>query len=143
MFVEFKKFALRGNVIDLAVGVIIGAAFTKIVTSIVNDLLMPPLGLLVGRVDFTNLFMNLGATRYGTLAEAKAAGAPTLNFGIFLQTIAEFLIVAYVIFLMVRQMNRLLGRVDPKPGHPCPFCCLDVASGATRCPHCTSELKAA
>lgn len=143
MFVEFKRFALRGNVLDLAVGVILGAAFGKIVTSLVNDLLMPPLGLLVGRVDFANLFVTLGARRYATLAEAKAAGAPTLNVGVFLNTIVEFLIIAYAVFLLVRQMNRLLGRVDPKPGHPCPYCCLDVAAGATRCPHCTSELKAA
>ena len=142
MFIEFKKFALRGNVLDLAVGVIVGAAFGRIINSLVNDLLMPPLGLVVGRVDFTNLFVNLGSAHYATIAEAKAAGAPTLNFGIFLNTIVEFLIVAYAIFLLVRPMNRVLGRVDPKPGRPCPYCCLDLAADATRCPHCTSQVAA-
>lgn len=141
MFTEFKKFALRGNVMDLAVGVIVGAAFGKIVNSLVNDVLMPPLGLVIGRVNFANLFVNLGRTHYASLADAKAAGAPTLNYGLFLNTIVEFLIVAYAVFLMVRQMNRVLGRVDPKPGRPCPFCRLDMAADATRCPHCTSDVS--
>lgn len=140
MFTEFKKFALRGNVLDLAVGVIVGAAFGKIVNSLVNDVLMPPLGLVIGRVDFGSLFVNLGSVHYRSLAEAKAAGAPTLNYGIFLNSIIEFLIVAYAVFLIVRQTNRVLGRVDPKPGRPCPYCRLDAAIDATRCPHCTSEI---
>lgn len=140
MFTEFKKFALRGNVLDLAVGVIVGAAFGKIVNSLVNDVLMPPLGLLIGRVDFTNLFVHLGRVHYNSLAEAKTAGAPTLNYGIFLNTIIEFLIVAYAVFLMIRQVNRVLGRVEPKPVRPCPFCRLEVAVDATRCPHCTSRI---
>lgn len=140
MFTEFKKFALRGNVLDLAVGVIVGAAFGKIVNSVVTDVMMPPLGLVIGRVDFGNLFVNLGSGHYRSLAEAKAAGAPTLNYGMFLNSIIEFLIVAYAVFLIVRQMNRVLGRVDPKPGRPCPYCRLDVVIDATRCPHCTSEI---
>src|SRR6185369_7221538 len=106
MFKEFKEFAVRGNVLDLAVGVVIGAAFGKIVNSMVNDVLMPPLGLLIRGVDFKELFINLSGTAYGTIAEAKTAGAPTLNYGIFLNTILEFLLVAFAIFLIVRWANR-------------------------------------
>src|SRR5262244_979034 len=109
MFEEFKKFALRGNVLDLAVGVIIGAAFGKIVNSLVNDVLMPPIGLLIGRVDFKELFVNLSGAPYKTMAEAKAAGAATLNYGLFLNTILEFIIIAFAIFLMVRSVNRMMA----------------------------------
>src|SRR6202162_6066159 len=107
MLKEFRDFAMRGNVVDLAVGLIIGAAFGKIVTSFVNDILMPPLGLVIGKVDFTNLFVNLSSKPVSTLAEAKAAGAATLNYGLFLNTIIDFLIVAFVIFLLIKQVNRL------------------------------------
>ncbi len=143
MLKEFKEFVMRGNVLDLAIGVIIGGAFGKIVSSLVNDVIMPPIGLLLGKVDFSNLFINLSGTQYDTLAAAQAAGAPTLNYGVFLNTIIEFLIIALVIFLMVRQINKLF---KPKvvPAEPttkiCPFCQTEIPIKAVRCPHCTSEL---
>jgi large conductance mechanosensitive channel len=142
VFKEFKEFAVRGNVLDLAVGIVIGAAFGKIVTSLVNDLLMPPIGLLLGRVDFKEFFINLSGTAYPTLAEAKAAGVPTVNYGVFLNTIFEFIIVAFAIFLVVRTANRL--RTQPPPADPttqeCPFCHMSIPLKASRCPHCTSQL---
>jgi large conductance mechanosensitive channel len=145
MFKEFKEFAMRGNVLDLAVGIVIGAAFGKIVTSFVNDVLMPPIGLLIHGIDFKELFINLSGVSYKTLAEAKAAGAPTLNYGLFVNSIFEFIIVAFAIFLVVRTANRL--RTQPLPPSPttqeCPFCHMSIPIAATRCPHCTSELKAA
>jgi large conductance mechanosensitive channel len=107
MWKEFKEFAMRGNVVDMAVGIIIGAAFGRIITSLVNDILLPPLGLVLGKVDFSNLFLNLSATSYPTLAQAKAAGVPTLNYGVFVNTVINFLIVAFAIFLLVRGINRL------------------------------------
>ena len=140
---EFREFAARGNVIDLAVGVIIGAAFGKIVTSLVNDIVMPPIGMIIGRVDFKSLFVALNGQQYASVADAQKAGAPTINYGVFLNTVLEFLIVAFVIFLMVRTLNRLK---TPAPAPPtddardCPFCVSRVSSKATRCPHCTSEL---
>jgi large conductance mechanosensitive channel len=144
MFKEFKEFAMRGNVLDLAVGIVIGAAFGKIVNSLVNDVLMPPIGLLVKHVDFKDLFINLSATTYPSIAAAKAAGAPTLNYGMFLNTILEFVIVAFAVFLLVRTVNR----VRPAPAaaqttQDCPFCRTGIPLDATRCPHCTSDLKAA
>ena len=146
MFKEFRDFAARGNVIDLAVGVIIGAAFGKIVTSLVNDLIMPPIGLMLGRVNFKDLFVSLNGTTYASLAEAQAAAAPTLNYGLFLNTILEFLIVAFAVFLMVRQINRLKTPV-PSPPAPdqrdCPYCISRIPSAARRCPHCTSEITGA
>jgi len=146
VFKEFKEFAMRGNVLDLAVGIVIGAAFGKIVTSFVNDVLMPPIGLLIGRVDFKELFLNLSGTPHATLAEAKAAGAPTLNYGIFMNTVLEFLIVAFAIFLLVRTVNRLRTPLPPPPPSPrtqeCAFCRMSIPLGATRCPHCTSQLGA-
>lgn len=114
---EFREFAVKGNALDLAVGVIIGAAFGKIITSLVDDIIMPPIGLLLGGSDFTNLFVNLGSGSYATLAEAKAAGAPTLNYGNFLQSVVSFLIVAFVIFLMVRTINRY-RRKEEAPAAP-------------------------
>jgi large conductance mechanosensitive channel len=142
MFKEFKEFAARGNVMDLAVGVVIGAAFGKIVNSLVNDVIMPPIGLLIRRVDFKELFINLSGTAYATIAEAKTAGAPTLNYGLFLNTILEFIIVAFAIFLMIRSINRL-RRQEP-PASPttkeCGFCRMTIPLTATRCGHCTSEL---
>ena len=143
MWKEFKQFITRGNVIDLAIGVIIGAAFGKIVTSFVNDILMPPIGLLLGNVDFTNLFVTLSGGAYTTLEEAQAAGAATINYGVFINTIIDFLIVAFVIFLVVKQVNRLR---KPKPAaepttKECPYCLSAIPIKATRCPHCTSELS--
>jgi large conductance mechanosensitive channel len=146
---EFKKFAVRGNVIDMAVGVILGASFGKIVSSVVGDLLMPPLGLLLGKVDFTKLFINLTSHPYATLAEAKAASAPTLNYGVFVNTVIDFVIVAFVVFLLVRQFNRLTERYKkaeapaPPSTRDCPYCLSAIPLKATRCAHCTSELSAA
>jgi large conductance mechanosensitive channel len=142
MLKEFRDFAARGNVIDLAIGVIIGAAFGKVVTSAVNDLIMPPIGMALGRVDFSNLFVALNGGTYASLAQAKAAGAPTFNYGIFLNTCLEFTIVAFAVFLLVKQFNRLKGPVviDTRD---CPFCMSKMALKATRCPACTSEVKPA
>jgi large conductance mechanosensitive channel len=147
MLKEFKEFAMRGNVLDMAVGIIIGAAFGKIITSFVNDILMPPIGLLLGKVDFSNLFLNLSGKPYETLAAAKTASAPTLNYGLFLNTVIDFVIVAFAVFLLVRQVNRLNRPAEAAPAAPttrdCPYCLSSVALKATRCPHCTSELRAA
>ena len=147
MFKEFKEFAMRGNVLDMAVGIIIGGAFGKIITSFVGDVLLPPIGLLLGKVDFSNMFINLGEGTFTKLVEAKAAGAPTLNYGLFMNTIIDFVIVAFAIFLLVRQVNRLQREPAPAPAAPttkdCPYCCSAVPLKATRCPACTSELKAA
>jgi large conductance mechanosensitive channel len=144
MWQEFKAFAMRGNVVDLAVGLVIGAAFGRIVSSLVNDLLMPPIGLVLGRVDFSNLFLNLSSQHYATLAEAKAAGAPTINYGMFLNTVIDFLIVALAIFLLVRFINRLYQQPPAPPTtKTCPYCISTIPLRATRCPHCTSELQAA
>jgi large conductance mechanosensitive channel len=143
---DFREFAARGNVIDLAVGVIIGAAFGKIVTSLVNDVVMPPIGMAIGRVDFRNLFVALDRQGYASLADAQKVGAPTVNYGLFMNTVFEFLIVAFVIFMMVRQLNRLK---TPEPTPPkddsrdCPYCVSRIPGKATRCPNCTSELRPA
>ncbi len=141
---EFKAFVMRGNVIDMAVGVIIGAAFGKIVASMVSDIIMPPIGLLLGKVDFSSLFINMSGKVYGSLAEAQAAGAPTLNYGVFLNNVINFLIVAFVIFILIRQINKL--QKPDKPEAPaasttreCPFCCSTIAIKAVRCPNCTSQ----
>jgi large conductance mechanosensitive channel len=144
MVKEFREFIMRGNVLDLAVGIIIGAAFGKIVTSFVNDILMPPLGLLLGRVNFTDLFISLNGQAYASLAEAQAAGAPTLNYGLFVNNIIDFLIVAFVIFLIVRQVNRLRPPAPPAPvtTKSCPYCLSTIPMAATRCPNCTSQLEA-
>lgn len=141
MFKEFAKFAMRGNVLDLAVGIIIGAAFGKIVSSFVSDILMPVVGLLLGKVDFSNLFINLSGTSYPTIAAAKAAGAATLNYGLFINTIVDFTIVAFAIFLLITQVNKLCAKPPEAPGpgtKECPHCFSSVHSKATRCPHCTS-----
>ena len=148
MWKEFKQFIARGNVIDLAVGVIIGAAFGKIVTSFVNDILMPPIGLLLGGVDFSNLFMVLkGGTEagpYASLADAQAAGAVTVNYGVFVNTIISFILVAFAVFLLIRSINRLQRQEEAPPAEPttkeCPYCLSSIPIRATRCPHCTSEL---
>ena len=143
MFKEFKEFAMRGNVLDLAIGLVIGAAFGKIITSFVSDILMPPLGLLLGKVDFTNLYINLSGTHYDTLKAAKEAGAATINYGLFLGAVIDFLIVAFAIFLVVRQINRMKRKpAEPTPTtKECTFCFSSIPLKATRCPHCTSELK--
>jgi large conductance mechanosensitive channel len=142
IFKEFREFAARGNVIDLAVGVIIGAAFGKVVTSAVNDLIMPPIGMALGRVDFSDLFVALDGGSYPSLAAAKAATPPaaTLNYGQFVNICLEFVIVAFAVFLLVKQMNRLKGPVviDTRD---CPFCYSKMAIKATRCPACTSEVR--
>jgi large conductance mechanosensitive channel len=142
MWNEFREFAMRGNVVDFAIGLIIGAAFGKIVTSLVNDVLMPPLGLVLGRVDFSNLFVNLGSQHYATLAEAKQAGAATINYGIFINTMIDFVIVAFAIFLLVKQINRLNRKTPPPPpaSKSCPYCVTAIPIAATRCPACTSQL---
>ena len=145
MFKEFKAFIMRGNVLDLAVAVIIGAAFGKIVSSLVNDVLMPPIGLLLGKMDFSSLFVNLSGKDYPSLASAKAAGAATINYGLFLNTVIDFLIVALVIFLVVHSASRL-KRPEPAPApatKECPYCFSNIPIKATRCPACTSELKTA
>jgi large conductance mechanosensitive channel len=141
MIKEFRDFAARGNVIDLAVGVIIGAAFGKVVTSVVNDLVMPPIGMALGRVDFSSLFVALNGQTYASLADAKKAAAPTINYGLFLNTCLEFVIVAFAVFLLVKQVNRLKGPpvIDTRD---CPYCLSKMAIKATRCPACTSESRA-
>jgi len=144
MLNEFKTFIARGSVVDLAVGVIMGAAFGGIVTSLVNDIVMPPIGMIIGRIDFKNLFVALNGQTYASLADAQKAGAPTINYGTFLNTVLEFLIVAFVIFLMVRQINRLKTPVPAPPtedARDCPFCISRIPTKATRCPHCTSDLR--
>ena len=145
MLKEFKEFAMKGNVVDLAIGVIIGGAFGKIVTSLVNDVIMPPIGLLLGNVDFSNLFINLSGGKYASLAQAQEAGVVTINYGTFLNTIIDFLIVAFVIFLLIRQMNKLQKSKEEKPAElttkECPYCLSTIPIKATRCPACTSEIK--
>ena len=146
MLKEFRDFAMRGNVVDLAVGVIIGAAFGKIVTSFVSDILMPPLGLLLGRVDFSGLFINLTSTHYNTLVEAKAAGAATLNVGLFINAVIDFLIVAFAVFLLIRQINRFMPKPAPAAApvtKDCQYCLTAIPLKATRCPSCTSQLTGA
>ncbi len=144
MLKEFKEFAMRGNVVDMAVGVIIGGAFGKIVTSLINDVIMPPIGLLLGQVNFTDLFLDLSGKGYPSLAAAQEAGAATINYGMFLNTILDFVVVALVIFLLVRQINRMQKQEKTPLAAPttkkCPYCCTEIPIEATRCPHCTSEL---
>ncbi len=144
MFKEFKEFIMRGNVLDLAIGIIIGGAFGKIVSSFVSDILMPPIGLLLGKVDFSNLFINLSQTSYATLADAQAAGAPTINYGLFLNNIIDFIIVAFAIFLVIRAVNRMNRKPAPIPAAPttkdCPYCLSAIPLKATRCPNCTSQV---
>ncbi|HXF93094.1 MAG TPA: large-conductance mechanosensitive channel protein MscL [Nitrospiraceae bacterium] len=146
MLKEFKVFAMRGNVLDMAVGIIIGGAFGKIVSSMVSDVLMPPIGLLLGKVDFSSLFINLSGQPYSSLTAAKAAGAPTINYGVFLQAVLDFVIVAFAIFLLVRQVNAMTRKPEAPPApstKPCPYCLSEIPLKATKCAHCTSEVKAA
>lgn len=146
MFKEFREFAMRGNVLDMAVGIIIGVAFGAIVTSLVNDIIMPPIGLALGRIDFSNLFINLSGGSFASLAAAKEAGAVTINYGVFVNTVINFIIVAFVLFLMIRSMNKM-KRKEEEPAEPttkdCPYCFSQIPIKATRCPHCTSQQEAA
>jgi large conductance mechanosensitive channel len=149
MFKEFKEFVMKGNVLDMAVGIVIGAAFGAIITSFVGDVIMPPIGLLLGNVDFSSLFVVLKEGKipapYVTLAEAKAAGAVTMNYGLFFNTIISFLIIAFAIFMVVRSVNRMKKEEQAPPPAPatkdCPFCLSAVPIKAVKCGHCTSELK--
>lgn len=150
MFKEFKEFAMRGNVVDMAVGIIIGAAFGTIIKSLVDDVLMPPIGLLLGNVDFSNIFITLkdgakAAGPYAALAEAKAAGAVTVNLGVFINSIISFLIVAFSVFLVIKGMNKMKREAPPPEPNTkeCPFCFTAIPLPASRCPHCTSELAGA
>ena len=146
MVKEFREFIARGNVFDLAVGIVIGAAFTSVVNSLVEDILMPPIGMLTGGVDFKNLYLNLGEGSYPSLAAAKEAGAATLNYGNFINNVISFLIVAFAVFLLVKSYNRLREQRESTPAAPtdkeCPFCRFTIPVGATRCAHCTSQLSA-
>jgi len=144
MWKEFKAFIMRGNVLDLAIAVIIGGAFGKIVSSLVNDIIMPPIGLLLGGMDFSNLYINLSGQSYPSLAAAKEAGAATINYGVFLNNVIDFLVVALVIFFVVRAANKLMPKptAEPPQTKDCPYCLSKVPLKATRCPFCTSELKA-
>ena len=151
MFKEFKEFAMRGNVIDMAVGIVIGAAFGTIVKSLVSDIIMPPIGLLLGKVDFSNLFAVLKqgetvAGPYASLADAQAAGAVTINYGVFIDTVISFIVIAFAIFMVIRSMNKLKKKEEAHPAEPttkdCPYCLTSISIKATRCPHCTSQLAA-
>ena len=144
MMKEFKTFIMRGNVLDLAIGVIIGGAFGKIVASLVADILNPIIGLALGRVDFANLFIALNGPTYATIADAKKAGAPTINYGLFINSVIEFVIVAFVIFMIIKQVNRFMPAPPPAPPAPatkeCPECKSTIPAAARRCPHCTSTV---
>lgn len=147
MIKEFKEFVMRGNVLDLAIGIIIGAAFSAVITSFVNDILMPPIGMVLGGVDFSNLFISLDGVDYESLAVAQEAGAATINYGLFIMAVIDFLIVALVLFLIIRQVNRLRATEEEEaPAEPttreCPYCRSEIAIEASRCPQCTSELEA-
>jgi large conductance mechanosensitive channel len=146
MLKEFKAFALRGNVVDLAIGVIIGGAFGKIISSLVGDIIMPLISLVIGKVSFTDLFIDLSGTNPASLAAAKEAGAATLNYGVFIQTAIDFIIIAFVLFLIIKAMNQMVKKEAPAPApapttKDCPHCATAIPLKATRCPHCTSELK--
>ncbi len=142
---EFKEFAVRGNVVDMAVGILIGAAFGKIVNSLIEDIIMPPIGLLTGRIDFSNLFINLSGEKYSSLAQAKAAGVATINYGIFINNLLSFLVVAVCVFILVKQINNLKRKEDVQSIAPtqksCPYCFSSISLKATRCPYCTSQIK--
>ena len=146
MWKEFKEFAVRGNAVDMAVGVIIGAAFGGIVTSLVNDMIMPPIGLLLGRVDFKDLFLTLNGQTFAALADARKAGAPVVAYGTFLNTILNFLIVSFCVFVLVKQLNRFRPApapvADPPQVKECPYCLSSIPAKATRCAHCTSTVTA-
>ena len=141
MLREFKEFAIKGNVLDLAIGIILGSAFASITNSLVNDIIMPPIGLLLGRVDFADLFINLSGKAYPSVAAAKAAGAPTINYGIFINAVIDFIIVAFVLFLLLKPINRMRRQPPVTPTtKECPYCYSTIPIKAVRCPNCTSDL---
>jgi len=144
MLQEFKEFAVRGNVVDMAVGILVGAAFGNIVNSLINDVIMPPISLITGRINFSNLYINLSGKTYSSLAEAKAAGAVTINYGMFISSLLSFLVVAIFVFILVKQINNLKRKEDVESVAPtqksCPFCFSSISIKATRCPRCTSQL---
>jgi large conductance mechanosensitive channel len=142
MLKEFRDFAMRGNVVDMAVGIIVGAAFNNVVNALVANVIMPPIGLLLGRVDFSDLFINLSGAHYPSLAAAKAAGAATIAYGAFINTVINFVIIAFAVFVLVREINRLYPP-PPLSTKECPYCSMAIPVTAKRCPHCTSEFKAA
>ena len=143
IFKEFNEFAMRGSVVDMAVGIIVGGAFQKIVSSLVNDIIMPPIGLLLSNVNFTNLFIDLSGNRHGSFSDAQKAGDATLNYGLFINNILDFLIVAWVMFMVIKQIN-LIRQKDPGGDKKdCPYCCTSIPAKAIRCPQCTSPLEAA
>ena len=144
MLKEFKAFVMRGNVVDLAVGVIIGAAFGAVVSSLVKDIIMPPIGMLLGGVDFGSLFISLNGQHFKSVADAAAAGAPTINYGLFINSVIDFLIVAFVIFILIRGLNRIMPPPPPPASttRECPYCLSNIPKAATRCPHCTSQVEA-
>ena len=145
MLKEFREFAMRGNVVDMAVGIIIGAAFGKIVSSLVSDMIMPPIGLLTGQVDFSNLFINLSSVPYATLAEAQKAGAPTIRYGMWMMTIIDFMLVAFAVFLLIRLMNQMKAK-EPAASpttKECPLCLSVIPLKARRCAHCTTDIAPA
>ncbi|HEY46865.1 MAG: mechanosensitive ion channel protein MscL [Anaerolineae bacterium SM23_ 63] len=150
MLKEFREFAMRGNVVDMAIGIIIGAAFGSIINSLVSDVIMPPIGLILGKVDFSNLYLTLQegviAGPYGSLVDAQEAGAVTLNYGVFINTIVSFVIVAFAVFLLIRSINRLEREEEAPSEEPntkeCPYCVSVISINASRCPHCTSQLEA-
>jgi large conductance mechanosensitive channel len=145
MWKEFKAFVMRGNVLDMAVGIIIGVAFGKVVSSLVNDVIMPPVGKLLGNADFSNFFVALSTQHFATVADAKKAGVATIAYGTFINTVIEFLIVAFAVFLLIKSVNRFMPKPPPPPASTkdCGFCKMSVPLAATRCPHCTSQLSAA
>ena len=142
MLEEWKSFLLRGNIVDMSVGIIIGGAFGKIVSSFTSDILMPPLGLLLGKVDFSNLYINLSSVDYDSIAAAKEAGAPVIAYGVFLNTCLDFVIMATAVFILIKQVNRLMPKA-PEPAAPrtCPYCKETVADDAVKCPHCASDIE--
>ncbi len=144
MWKEFKEFIMRGSVLDLAIGIVIGSAFGTIVNSLVNDILMPPIGLLLGKVDFSSLYINLSGGSYPSLAEAKKAGAATINYGVFINAVISFLIIAFAVFIIVKQVNRMRAQPPAAPAVPtskdCPYCFSTIPIKASRCPYCTSQL---
>ncbi len=146
MLKEFKEFAIKGNMLDMAVGIIIGAAFGKIVTSLVEDIIMPPIGLILGKVDFSSLYINLSGEQFASLEAAQAAGAPLIRYGVFLNQAISFIIVAFAVFLVVKAVNHMRKEeqaAEEATEKPCPFCQTDIPTAATRCPHCTSQLDEA
>lgn len=144
MLKEFREFAMRGNLLDMAIGIVIGAAFGRIISSLVSDVIMPPIGVALGGFDVANLFVTLKGGPFPTVAAAKAAGAPTINYGIFINTIIDFVIVAFVIFLLIRRINRMRRQPETAPTtKSCPYCVSTIPLNAVRCPNCTSDLKAA